>query len=592
MGRSSETTGNGWETHPCHIGKARGMPSHEMRCNKAGKGRYVCETCGIDATRDGWLKLETEATPPARTRAPQPRERGGEVRKTGTAETEPAPTPPPDPLAALRALPKEPPPEAVEAALRGFAAGVVGKDRLAREAAREAALQALTGKLSAPARMVDAALGRGEGATGGPELQGKAAALEPPEPWPEPVDGAALLSEIRSTFERFLVLPDGAAAALSLWVVFTHAHDAAAVSPLLALVSPEMRCGKSTAIDLLGALVPKSLPFSNTSTAALFRSVEKFSPTVLVDEADSFLGGREELRGILNSGHTRAGAFVLRVVGEDFEPRRFSTWAPKAVAMIGRLPGTLEDRAVLVPMRRKARGETVERLRLDRLGAETEALRSKAARWAADHLEALRDADPETPGELHDRAADNWRPLLAIADLAGGPWPAEARAAARVLSAGAAGEDSSVRVALLSDLREIFEQTGRDRIFTDELLQALHRREDRPWGEWGRSRKPISPHALSRQLAPFGVKPRQIRDGDENRKGYRLADLEDPFRRYLPPSEAKHPKQANNGGGLRDSPKRNTGEDVSVQESPQTPMFPGVVSDVSVRSPGDGWEDV
>ena len=53
---------------------------------------------------------------------------------------------------------------------------------------------------------------------------------------------------------------------------------------------------------------------------AIFRVVELQRPTLLIDEADTFLPENEELRGILNSGH-RQGGSVIRTVGEDFEPR-------------------------------------------------------------------------------------------------------------------------------------------------------------------------------------------------------------------------------------------------------------------------------
>ena len=55
---------------------------------------------------------------------------------------------------------------------------------------------------------------------------------------------------------------------------------------------------------------------------------------------------------------------------------------------------------------------------------------------------------------LHDRAADNWRPLFAIADLAGGNWPTLARQVAVRLSEGGAEQDASVRVQLLMDIKD------------------------------------------------------------------------------------------------------------------------------------------
>jgi hypothetical protein len=45
-----------------------------------------------------------------------------------------------------------------------------------------------------------------------------------------------------------------------------------------------------------------------------------------------FVKDNDELRGVLNSGHTRATAFVISVQGEEHEPVKFSTWGPKAIA--------------------------------------------------------------------------------------------------------------------------------------------------------------------------------------------------------------------------------------------------------------------
>lgn len=155
------------------------------------------------------------------------------------------------------------------------------------------------------------------------------------EPWPEAVDGGELLAKLAATCRRYIVLPEHADVALALWIVFTHCVDAVSVAPILALTSPEKRCGKSTVLALLRRLVQRAMAAANISAAALFRAVEAWAPTLLIDEADTFMGATEELRGILNSGHTRDSAFVIRTVGDDHEPRRFSTWGAKAIALIG-----------------------------------------------------------------------------------------------------------------------------------------------------------------------------------------------------------------------------------------------------------------
>src|SRR5262249_5324135 len=131
------------------------------------------------------------------------------------------------------------------------------------------------------------------------------------------------------------------------------------------------------------------------------------------------MSNNNELRGVLNAGHTRSQAYVIRTVGEDHEPRAFCVWAPVAIALIGKLPSTLADRAIVIKMRRKLPSEQVEHLRLDRL-EEVNTLRRRCLRWAQDMLATLQTTDPTMPEGLHDRAADNWRPLCAIAAVVGG----------------------------------------------------------------------------------------------------------------------------------------------------------------------------
>src|SRR5262249_4841654 len=109
---------------------------------------------------------------------------------------------------------------------------------------------------------------------------------------------------------------------------------------------------KSTVLTLIGALTPRALSASNITPAAVFRTVEKWHPTLIIDEADTFLKDNDDLRGILNCGHHRANAYVLRPTGDNHEPKRFCTWAPKVVALIGKLPPTLASRAIHVRLKR------------------------------------------------------------------------------------------------------------------------------------------------------------------------------------------------------------------------------------------------
>lgn len=225
-------------------------------------------------------------------------------------------------------------------------------------------------------------------------VSGKPAIFRTLDPWPEPVDGAELLDCLADSARRHLVLPDHADVTLPLWTVFTHVIEAAQTAPILAVTAPEKRCGKTTVLQWLRPLVARSLGASNITAAALFRAVEKWSPTLLIDEADTFLAKSDELRGIINSGHTRGQAFVIRNVGDDHEPQQFSTWSAKAIAMIGSLPETVADRSIHVEMRRRLPHERVESMR--DAGRHFDMLAQQIARWAQDNLAHVAAARPCT----------------------------------------------------------------------------------------------------------------------------------------------------------------------------------------------------
>ena len=207
-----------------------------------------------------------------------------------------------------------------------------------------------------------------------------------------------------------------------------------------------------------------------------------------------------------------------------------STWCPMAIALIGKLHPTLSSRSIHIEMQRLRPGETVEHFRSEKRPYAQ--LARKAARWAADNVDALRGAEPELPTGFLNRRGDNWRPLLAIADLAGGDWPIRAREAAMTLSQTDASED--YKAMLLRHTRDILGDLPH--IASKELMEALHAVEGGPWAEFGRQRKPISQQSIARMLASLklGIQTRTIHDGPEHFKGYLAVDLEEAFERYIP----------------------------------------------------------
>ncbi len=422
-----------------------------------------------------------------------------------------------------------PPPESDEAAIARLAAlAPLEYDRV-----RETQAERMGVRVATLDKQVSAARHEAAGET---TLQGRALKIEPPEPWPEPVDGVKLLDALAAFYGRHASLPAHGATILTLWSAHTFCFEAARHTPRLAITSAEKGSGKTTILDLVAMTCCKPLSASSLTSAAMFRSVEIAKPTLLIDEADLFLNEAQDVRAILNAGNKHGGQ-VIRCVGDDSEPRAFSVHAPAAVAAIGRLPDTLTDRSVRLVMQRATAVERPARITVEteRAGA---MLARKAARWAADHADL--NQDPAMPAALANRQADNWRILFAIAQRAGGDWPARVEAAALAETGGDAAE--SLGVALLRDLRAIYQQAARDRLTTAEIVRELVGMEDRPWPEMPGTGKAITAAWFTRRVKQYGADRTQWSEGGGRVWGFKLASFGDAFARYLPDSPEPPPQ--------------------------------------------------
>jgi hypothetical protein len=408
-------------------------------------------------------------------------------------------------------------------------------------------------------------------------LQGRSVKLTDAEPWPEAVNGAELLDDVAETFARYAALPSGAADALALWCAHAHAFKAFLCSPRLNIFSPEKGCGKTTLRDVVAVLVPRPLLTENLSVAVLFRLVEAHAPTVLADEYDAWLRDNEEMRGLLNAGHRRGGQ-ALRCEGDGHEVRGFNVFAPAVLCGIGALPGTLHDRSIVIRLERAKPGEVRERFDSRRTSRENELCR-KLARFCADNSAHLEACDPELPPGAFNRLADNWRPLFAIAEIAGGDWPARATVAFASLTGQEPDEARGAGVSLLTDIRAIFNETGSERIWTETLCERLNEMPERPHADM-RGGKGINAHRLGKQLGRFKVSSRKIRLPGEAKpkQGYCRADFQDAFERYLP-------SEGDSKRNIGTSPE-NIGDALDSEAEQPEPMFHSQNAEIPNSSAG------
>jgi len=390
----------------------------------------------------------------------------------------------------------------------------------------------------------------------GGDADGLRALAESAPVWePEPIpDGAALLDEVVAHIQSHVKVISYQADTSALWALHTHAFDAAETTPYLHITSPEKQSGKTVLLQVLESIVARPWFTGSVSAAVLRRKIDKVTPTLLLDESDAAFKGvpeyAEELRATLNTGYRRGGKATLCVKGGgDYEPKDFFTFCPKAIAGIGRLPDTVEDRSILIAMKRMARNETVQRWR-ERAGRLAgEPIRKKLEAWAQAHLSELEDARPDLPDELTSRQQDCWEPLFAIADAVQAGWPQRARLAALRLSH--AAEDQSENALLLEHCRIVYQEGGDpDFLPTTALLSILKGREEWPWTEAFKG-KGLTSVRLAKILRNYEtgdnkdskIIPRQHRTEAGLERGYYRQDFLDAWSRYLslPPDQPVTP---------------------------------------------------
>lgn len=351
-----------------------------------------------------------------------------------------------------------------------------------------------------------------------------------PAMWANPVVGAALMSSMIKSVNRFVVLPKPAVLTVCLWILLTHLLDTARVAPILSLFSPVRRCGKTTLLGLLERLVHRPLTSANITPAALYKSIAAFGPTIIVDEADTFLAKSEELIGIINAGHTRQSAYVMRASPGPI-PLRFNTFCMKVVAGIGKQSTTITDRSIVIKHQRKRESEFVEKFN-DKAATELAMLNAQIVRWAGDNLKSIENTAFKLPHlDINDRALDNWEPLLAIAHYMGPQWLKRATQAAIELSGRQRNDDCSGEE-LLRDIRIAFGNAGESRLSTEKLIAELSSDPEKPWASY-EHRKAITPRQLSTLLRNFEIESKNLRICGAVLKGYEFDQFEDAFARYV-----------------------------------------------------------
>jgi hypothetical protein len=333
---------------------------------------------------------------------------------------------------------------------------------------------------------------------------------------------------------------------IALWAAHTWTYDCFGFTPYLHIYSPDSNCGKSTLLNAVGKVSRKPWTPVAGSEAALYIKIEQDKPTILMDEVDAIFhekSNNEAMRAILNAGYSRGGMVPRAPRGILQE---YNVFGPKALAGIGQLPSTIENRSIHIFMQRQPSDDRATRWRTSIVDDETQPIREFFTAWVPIVHDKLKAARPNMPQDLDGRHLDIIEPLIAIADLAGETWPDLARNSAVEAFMQVNGDSDNNK--LLRDLRVIFEAHHDDTMTSHDIVEKLVRMcEDAPWAQWWeraiKNEQYSAPQSrLAKMLKGYHIKPRNIRATKYNEdepesvvlKGYHKADFTDAWRRFLP----------------------------------------------------------
>ncbi len=257
--------------------------------------------------------------------------------------------------------------------------------------------------------------------------------------------------------------------------------------------------------------------------------------TVVLDQLDHALNLKANATGpmldrLIAGADRGAKQLVTGPQEQGLKPIKFDLFYPVALAKIGTLPSAaLMSRCIVIRMHPASKTEA-DTLRRTSKGAADENVRSLVRSAMDQHGEEFANAKPEVPAELINRDADKWRPLIAVADLAGGNWPRRAQYAALALE----GEqpEREPHISLLCDVEELVRDWPREIIFSEELDREVSKfASSRHRGDW----YPKSAKERGRLLGLVGLKAERRWHHGKQLRGYLVADIKRAGEQYLRP---------------------------------------------------------
>ncbi|MBE3095318.1 MAG: toprim domain-containing protein [Actinobacteria bacterium] len=178
------------------------------------------------------------------------------------------------------------------------------------------------------------------------------------------LDIARLATEIDTFIKSYLEMPlDSDYLILSMWIFHTYLIENFNTTPILYFYGVK-ETGKSRAGEVLNELAFRAQRLTSLTEATLFRSVELFKPTLIIDEIKLLgKGGNQGLADLMKTTYKR-GLKVSRInlnkYGED-QIEYFDTFSPLVICTTETIPDIIESRCILFIMQKNSNPQ-IERM--------------------------------------------------------------------------------------------------------------------------------------------------------------------------------------------------------------------------------------
>ncbi len=219
-----------------------------------------------------------------------------------------------------------------------------------------------------------------------------------------------IYEEVYNFVKDYLILKPEEYHIYTLWVMASWLVDDFDTCPYLLFIAPK-ESGKSQAIILLEHLCYRATLSISVTPAALFRSIELWKITLLIDEAENQVRMDTEsgqaLYGCLNGGYKR-NSYAIRIEGDNRIPTTYDVYGFKGLASTRVFHPTLESRSIIINM---TQGKP-KKLIINKKDANL--LRSKLLFWRFSTLGKLPMVMPESKS---GRLIEMFIPLFTVAQI-------------------------------------------------------------------------------------------------------------------------------------------------------------------------------